>query len=582
MDFGNRLDIVALVKTSKISSLDDEYQVKLVHKIQETFTEPEQQLFVGSFIGFLNHDTEKDFIIDLDTIWKWVGFTRKDSSKKILDKNFIINVDYIIKKLAPQVGGTLDNVVQKNKNEEMFDLGGNVNETILMTVDTFKKFCLKANTKKADDIHNYYIKLEKMFLQTILEQSREFKLKIKDNQRKLQNNEHDLKNMQKELNKEKAQKNKMLNRRFYNTPSSEYVYIFKDNLKDPNCEIKIGKSKKLIKREELYSNHNKSGGIIYLIKCLDCDLIEKVCHHILDKNRINKNQEWFKIDEELIIKTLKMVVSFVDSNIEEIDTFVEEKFNVINNVNHINKNEIKEFTDMEREIDVTPDIPINYDTFIEECCTKGDNLFAATEDVKCAFRIWSKSTNKKIKDNYEKYMSDNYKKTMKIIGDQNRVTYIGLSLNELKFQVSDPIKDYESFIQEKCQIGWLCRITYKDFFEEFKKYKGSDFKLPNKDKIKIQRELEKQFSGGRVYTSTTTETKHLFGVLGISLNGTTGLKIRNRNTRKVGQFNQETKVLVKTWKSLSEASRELNIPISSLSNYCRFENTVDNFYYKYQ
>lgn len=571
MELGQRLDIVALVKNSKISSLDDEYQVKLIEKIQGTFTEIEQQLCISALIGFINHDTEKDFIIDLDPIWKWLGFGRKSDAKKVIIKNFIKDVDYKEK--------TAEVAVARRENA----LGGGLNkETILMTIDTFKKFCLKSNTKKADSIHNYYIKLEKLFLQTILEQSTELKNKLENNKQEFK---QELGNIQKELNKEKAQKNKMLNRRFYNTPNYEYVYAFKDNLKDKNSVIKIGKSKKLIKREEFYSNNNKSGGIIFLIKCLDCTLIEKICHHILDKFRINKNQEWFKVNNELAIKTMKMVVSFMDSNIEEMETFIESKFDVINNVDYVNNNEIKDFVDdviMEKEPEYILDTPINYDDFIKECCIKDTTHFVATEDLKCAFRIWSKSTNKKIKDDYEKYMNDNYKKSTKIVGKQNRNVYIGLSLNELKFKTSDPIKDYELFIQEKCQIGWLNRVTYKDFWEEFSKYKGTNFTLTNKYKTEVQMSLEKQFSGGRVYTSTTTEAKHLFGVLGISFNGTTGLKTRKRTTKKVSQFNQETKELVKTWNSLSEASRELNIPISSLSNYCRFENIIGNFHYKYQ
>ena len=36
--------------------------------------------------------------------------------------------------------------------------GGQNKEQILMNINTFKKLCLKAGTKKADEIHDYYIK----------------------------------------------------------------------------------------------------------------------------------------------------------------------------------------------------------------------------------------------------------------------------------------------------------------------------------------------------------------------------------------------------------------------------------------
>jgi hypothetical protein len=38
--------------------------------------------------------------------------------------------------------------------------GGHNKEIIMLNIATFKKFCLKAGTKKADEIHDYYIKLE--------------------------------------------------------------------------------------------------------------------------------------------------------------------------------------------------------------------------------------------------------------------------------------------------------------------------------------------------------------------------------------------------------------------------------------
>ena len=84
-------------------------------------------------------------MIDLDNIWQWLGFSQKDASKRVLEKNFLINKDYKI--FAPQVGGA-------NKNVR----GGHNKEIIMLNVDTFKKFCLKAGTKKADEVHDYFIK----------------------------------------------------------------------------------------------------------------------------------------------------------------------------------------------------------------------------------------------------------------------------------------------------------------------------------------------------------------------------------------------------------------------------------------
>ena len=40
----------------------------------------------------------------------------------------------------------------------------------MLNVETFKKFCLKAGTKKADEIHDYFIKLENIMFEITKEE----------------------------------------------------------------------------------------------------------------------------------------------------------------------------------------------------------------------------------------------------------------------------------------------------------------------------------------------------------------------------------------------------------------------------
>ena len=61
-----------------------------------------------------------------------------------------------------------------------------------------------------------------------------------------------------------------------------------------------------------------------------------------------------------------------------------------------------------------------------------------------------------------------------------------------------------------------------------------------------------------------------------------GLKTPERTCKRVCQYNSDTNELIKSWDSLSIASRELGIAISSLSNYCRFNNMIGNNIYKYE
>jgi hypothetical protein len=159
------LNIVDLIENNPITRLSNTYQHKLLTKIKANFTENEQHMFVASFYCYLKHDTRKDFVIDLDDVWRWLEFYTKQKAKDLLEKYFTIEIDYKI--FAPEASGA--------KNDTR---GGHNREIIMLNVDTFKKFCLKAGTKKADDIHDYYIKLEQTLHEVLAEESQELKLQL--------------------------------------------------------------------------------------------------------------------------------------------------------------------------------------------------------------------------------------------------------------------------------------------------------------------------------------------------------------------------------------------------------------------
>ena len=50
----------------------------------------------------------------------------------------------------------------------------------MLSINTFKRFCLKAGTKKADQIHEYYLKLEETLHEIVNEESNELRLQLKN------------------------------------------------------------------------------------------------------------------------------------------------------------------------------------------------------------------------------------------------------------------------------------------------------------------------------------------------------------------------------------------------------------------
>ena len=166
------LNIVELIENNPITKLSSSYNGKLLTKIQEDFTDFEQQLFVSSFYCYLNCDQKKDFVIELDNIWKWMGFNQKAAAKRMLEKNFVVDFDY--KFLLTNEG-----------EQDCKKHGGHNKETILLTVKTFKSLCLKAGTKKADEIHDYYLKMEEIIHEVVQEESDELRLQLQQQSKQI-------------------------------------------------------------------------------------------------------------------------------------------------------------------------------------------------------------------------------------------------------------------------------------------------------------------------------------------------------------------------------------------------------------
>jgi hypothetical protein len=180
------LNIVELIEKNPITKLSSDYNVKMLTKIKEQFTEFEQQMFLSSFYCYLNHHPTNDFVIDLDKVWEWMGFSRKVNAKTLLEKCFVIETDY--KKSLPQP-----------QEQTIHVKGGHNKEIFMLNVKTFKSMCLKAGTKKADEIHEYFLKMETIIQEVISEETNELKQQLTLKNKQLQNVEKD-----KELLKEKT------------------------------------------------------------------------------------------------------------------------------------------------------------------------------------------------------------------------------------------------------------------------------------------------------------------------------------------------------------------------------------------
>jgi hypothetical protein len=228
------LNIVDLLETNPNTKLSNTYQSKLLTKLKERFNETEQKMFLTSFFCYLKYKST-DFVIDLDNIWRWVGFQHKAKAKVLLEKHFKVNIDYKLSLARPG----------KKKEEGR---GGNNKETFLLTVRTFKSFCLKASTSKAHQIHEYYVNLEETLHEVIEEESDELKKQLESKDIQIENiKTNSIK--EKELLREKT-----LLQQFPDNRQCVYYGLIDDKGEGNEKLIKFGSSNFLCQRVTQHKN----------------------------------------------------------------------------------------------------------------------------------------------------------------------------------------------------------------------------------------------------------------------------------------------------------------------------------------
>ena len=293
------VDIVNLIESNPITKLNGNYQSKLVEKVQNKFNNYEQQMFLASFYCYLKHDNKNDFVIDLDNVWNWLGFNSKFNAKRLLENCFKLDLDYKKSLLQPE-------------KQSSAPKGGHNKEVFMLNIKTFKLFCIKSGTKKADEIHEYFIKLEEVLQEVLIEESNELKqqlLKITDQKAK----EYDTK-----LEKQKVLEREKILLKEYATIGS-IIYIIKvKTFENGQYIVKLGESRRGVK--DRYNEHKAKFDECLLLDCFAVNKskdFESFLHNNenIRGNRINDLKghetelELFLIGKNLSYKTLLNVIN---------------------------------------------------------------------------------------------------------------------------------------------------------------------------------------------------------------------------------------------------------------------------------
>jgi hypothetical protein len=151
-----------------------------------------------------------------------------------------------------------------------------------MNVICFKKLCLKAGTKKADEIHDYYLKLEELLQETMKEESEALKLQLEEKQKQLE---------------EKDKKIGILEHKphthGFSSWKNGYVYLLNDRSKPGHYKIGMAIDTDKRIRNLNTGSSEKSLNLYYEVEVYDTDLFEKMIQNMLQPFNIKGRREWF-------------------------------------------------------------------------------------------------------------------------------------------------------------------------------------------------------------------------------------------------------------------------------------------------
>lgn len=626
------LDIVNLITNNPITKLSDNNNNKLLEKVKTNFTKMEQQLFLSSFYTYLNYDKTSDFIVDLDHIWRWLGFNRKFNATTCLKYNFVLNKDYSNTYTINSTTNfaTVQTVAKKGS-------GGHNSEKIYLNIKTFKSLCLKAQTKKADEIHEYYIKLEELIIEVLEEEALEMKNKllIKDQDIAEKENlitnaiQDKLKAIEKTLvsqfpvnceciyfgtiDNSNAEGEKLLKFGHSNNLSVRLQdhhktyenFILRDAFKVHNrqeIENAIKTSSKIRKhlRTIEVDGKNKNEILAYdetnfTIPCLSRyikNIISEKSYSIEKFNiLVEENQKYKATLEQLSDENEKLKVlnnEYIEKNekLEQLLASITNNYENVNETVNVNNDETNNINNDETNI-ISGELKNKFDKFIDECCFLHKEVEVASTTIVGQFRIYNREKpTKHVFSMFNTYMRTRFL-ACRISGqNKNQVVhgFKGIKLKDIVYKKSSSSNEVENFIFESCIFSPEGRASTNKIVEEFINYKKNNSLLINNNEDKdVKNYLKncKYILGGPIRLHNINATFE--GYYGISLKNDYYQEARDHQIatsgKKVQKIDASTKNILNNWTTIAKAAIHEDFSPAKMSRAIKNNTLINNAYY---
>jgi len=571
------LNIVNLIESSPITKLSGNYNNQFIGKIKDTFTDTQQQLFVSSFYCYLNYHPTNDFVIDLDNIWQWLGFSQKAMAKRTLEKYFTVENDYKI---------LLCRTAEQDKDRH----GGHNREQIMMTIKTFKMFCIKSATKKANEIHEYFIKLEELLQQLVQDESDELKQQLLQSKTQLKTITEEKDELKNKLS-EASEDIKLLKVK----EDYPYMYIFNINERDIYPpKLKIGFTKNVNNRIKPFKQLHHNGKIELVVEVLNQNIrtVEHFIHSLL--SNFNISGEIFQLDvEEAKIIILRVANMLKINNITNPSDRYNKNLKLYENELVIVDNQLpekistREISTQTEPIETTSndqfkdEFSKQFDKFIEQHCIVREDVEVSTVDIIGQYRIITQSASKENYNKLKEYLDIQFKPTRLRTQNKSQVIngYQGVTLKEIKYNKSFTVSDTQNFIFHACVFSPSGKTLVEDLLNEYKKWKNQiNIPFTNKEQDELKKYLKE--TGYVLYTTIWANNGGGQGYYGLSLKQDIE---KHRTTSSTGKTVEKrlihTNELLGTWETIAKAAEIEKVCAAKMSRSIKNKTVFNNDYY---
>jgi len=598
-------NIIDLIEKNPISKLSNTYNSKLLGKIKALFTDFEQKLFISSFYCYLKYDKINDFIVDLDDVWKWLGFSQKIRAKECLEKYFKIDVDYKLAFSTEKAVLETENNIKKN--------GGQNIKKIFMTIKCFKSLCLKAQTSKASEIHNYYINLEEILHQTIEEETKELREQLL--QIKQSNEEHTQKAIEETLIKQfpinteciyfgtinntnesgdkliKFGHTNNLNIRVMDHRKNYDNFILLEAFKVQNkVEIEnLIKTHRDIKkqiRNIVVNEKNKTEIIAYDSKFTINELTKYIKEIIHSKTySIDNYNKLLKQNEELLSEKEELKNQLQKLNETTVKQMLE--INELNEKLNLQEHKLQLFEKENQSVYQNPLLPEDdqtnkFNEFINSMCIVRLDVEESSTNMEGAYRIWNKIKPKKETFHaFKTYLDTRFKPSRLSNQNKNQIVhgYIGVKLKAIEYKKKYANNDVETFLFQICIFnpnGKMLNSTLLSEFQRWKKTMNKSIENDDLQNIKAYLNSSEYVLKATVWTDQGSNE----GYYGISLKVN---EYTHKNTsstgKKVEKIDYKTGDILCIWDTIAKSAEDENMSPAKMSRSIKNKVIFNNDYY---